>query len=733
MKKKNIAQSIHIVVIIAVFVFSNFFNSFAFAVSSPSGSGTGLAVGSYNVLGYYHGDGSRFNPARLQQIVTNINDMRVDVIGLQEYRDQRKGNPKALEAELQRLNPAYKMSYQEKGDQLNFVYNSSTVRLIEDRSVKVLDSRSSGCLGGTQWIRIALFQTTASNQEFMVINVHPTSGHSVKACDSDRLNTVRGALGDSVVANYAGPIIIVGDFNARPDTPSKKNYDPGPENHLKASGFANARDIPNANRKQGGNIDHIYYKTSTVGAPSYFEAMECGKLPKGNPKLYTSKYTCASDHPPIKAVFSSLSGSGFGCTSGSSLSESRREQFMAWDVTFYDPTVGACCIASVSSGELIGETNAEKAYNFLVVTPIKTNNNQPLNAAQTAGVVGNLMRESGGDTYDLKPDASNGTHFGIVQWGGARFTALKNFAGQKGVEWTDLKTQLEFIIYELENSESKVIKDTTFQNATLDAAGATTAAERWDKFYERSGGHGMAKRQENAKKAFTDFADTTTDSSATDEDADPNKAENDEDEDSVQTLSLMNDSTDPNTAGCSAPAGEYVFPIKASKADIRKWGGNPGDSEWKSGRYHENVFKGYYAVDIITPEGTPVVAFHGGVVLSVSYGSYGELQIQIKDDTGYTYFYTHLSKSRGPQVKEDTRVEAGTLIGYVGNTHEGWDSVPHLHIDKSKNPGQGLRGTCTASRGYCPIAAENRFMKITVELYNSFQQLPDTSTSISDL
>jgi hypothetical protein len=99
------------------------------------------------------------------------------------------------------------------------------------------------------------------------------------------------------------------------------------------------------------------------------------------------------------------------------------------------------------------------------------------------------------------------------------------------------------------------------------------------------------------------------------------------------------------------------------------------------------------------------------------------------DDAGYTYFYTHMSNSRGAQVKEGDAVDAGTLIGYVGNKHEGWDSVPHLHIDKSKNPGNGLRGACTASHGYCPIASENRFVKIITELHDSFGQLPDTGTS----
>lgn len=611
-------------------------------------------------------------------------------------------------------------------DQLNFIYNSATVRLTEDRFIKAVASKND-CGGGSIAVRAGTFQTIASNQEFLVLNAHPNSAHGPTKCDTERAAVVKGGLTDSQVASYAGPVFFVGDFNARPDKSSARNYDPGVEKVLKDNGFLNARDIPNAVRKRGGNIDHIYYKTSSTGAPSYYEALDCKPVPNGDPKRYNSSTTCASDHVPIKAIFSNLSGSGYGCNSASTLNTGRKEQFESWNITFYDPTIQACCTATINPGELVGETNAEKAYNFLVSNPIKTNNNQPLSQAQAAGVVGNLMRESGGDTYDLKTDASNGTHFGVVQWGGSRYTALKNFASKKGTKWTDLKTQLEFIIYELENKESKVIKDSDFQAVTNNESGARSAAKIWDKWYERSGGHGMDKRQNNAAKAFGDFSSGS--SAVQDVEADPNKEANSEEEsDETDTTTLS--STDNASAGCSAASGDYVFPLQASKADLRKWGANPGTSEWKSGLYHQNVFEGYYAVDIMAPEGVPVVAFHAGTVLKIGTGSYGELQIQIKDSEGYTYFYTHLSSSRGAQVKEGDAVEAGKLIAYIGNDREGWNAGSHLHIDKSKNPGKGYRGTCTASKNNCPIASEGRFAKIVTELHESYQKLTDTGSTL---
>lgn len=367
----------------------------------------------------------------------------------------------------------------------------------------------------------------------------------------------------------------------------------------------------------------------------------------------------------------------------------------------------SCCLAS--SSDLIGATNPERVFNFLISTPIKTNGGKPLNQAQAAGAVGNFMVES---TPEIKPDIQNSIGaYGIAQWL-SRKAELFDFADKKGTEPSDLRTQLEFVIYELENKESAVIKDAAFRGASQDEAGARVAAVRWDTRYERSGGALLTERQNYAAKVFKDFGDVGS------------SPEDD------MTGQATTGSPAGTAGGCNSASGEYVFPLQASKAQIRGWGNDPGTTEWKSGRYHEGVFPGYFAVDIMAPEATPVVAFHSGTVLSIREGdSYGALSIQIIDEEGYTYYYQHLSLSRGAKVKVKDIVEAGALIGYVGNKREGWNTAPHLHIDKSKNPGAGYRGTCTASAGYCPIASEDRFVKIVKELHDSYQKLSDTGTS----
>lgn len=71
-------------------------------------------------------------------------------------------------------------------------------------------------------------------------------------------------------------------------------------------------------------------------------------------------------------------------------------------------------------------------------------------AAAAAGIVGNLVQESG-----LRTDAigDGGTSGGLAQWHNERLEALKRFAAARGKEWTDLDTQIDYLDYELHNNE----------------------------------------------------------------------------------------------------------------------------------------------------------------------------------------------------------------------------------------------------------------------------------------
>lgn len=70
-------------------------------------------------------------------------------------------------------------------------------------------------------------------------------------------------------------------------------------------------------------------------------------------------------------------------------------------------------------------------------------------ATAAAGVVGNLVQESG-----LRTDAigDNGTSGGLAQWHNERWEALKRYAAARGKDWTDLDTQIEFLAEEMRTS-----------------------------------------------------------------------------------------------------------------------------------------------------------------------------------------------------------------------------------------------------------------------------------------
>ena len=97
--------------------------------------------------------------------------------------------------------------------------------------------------------------------------------------------------------------------------------------------------------------------------------------------------------------------------------------------------------------------------------------------AQAAGIVGNLVHESGGGRLNpgaLNPgDGSDGSDsIGIGQWNGTRAAALKTFAAAQGKPVGDLGTQLAFVQHELETSESPAAARLRGASTPQDAAAA---------------------------------------------------------------------------------------------------------------------------------------------------------------------------------------------------------------------------------------------------------------------
>ena len=86
----------------------------------------------------------------------------------------------------------------------------------------------------------------------------------------------------------------------------------------------------------------------------------------------------------------------------------------------------------------------------------------------------------------------------------------------------------------------------------------------------------------------------------------------------------------------------------------------------------------HHGVDIFAPRETAVVAASDGVVTSVGTSRLGGNVVWVWDAArDQSHYYAHLSRQA---VRIGERIEAGDVIGYVGNTGNARGTPPHLHF-----------------------------------------------------
>ncbi|HSQ36624.1 MAG TPA: M23 family metallopeptidase [Acidimicrobiia bacterium] len=114
-----------------------------------------------------------------------------------------------------------------------------------------------------------------------------------------------------------------------------------------------------------------------------------------------------------------------------------------------------------------------------------------------------------------------------------------------------------------------------------------------------------------------------------------------------------------------APAGTMVCPVDGAYTFRDSWGeARPGG-------------RGHTGVDMMSPNGTPLVAIENGVIVNPGWHYAGGIGLYVKGDSGDSWYYAHLS-AYASGIGAGTRVAAGQLIGYVGET--GNAAGPHLHL-----------------------------------------------------
>jgi murein DD-endopeptidase MepM/ murein hydrolase activator NlpD len=95
------------------------------------------------------------------------------------------------------------------------------------------------------------------------------------------------------------------------------------------------------------------------------------------------------------------------------------------------------------------------------------------------------------------------------------------------------------------------------------------------------------------------------------------------------------------------------------------------------GRQHD-------AIDIVAPQGTPVLAATDGVVIKLFQSDRGGVTLYELDPSGrYVYYYAHLM-GYAEGVADGRQLRRGDVIAYVGDTGNAGAGKFHLHFAISK-------------------------------------------------
>ena len=117
-------------------------------------------------------------------------------------------------------------------------------------------------------------------------------------------------------------------------------------------------------------------------------------------------------------------------------------------------------------------------------------------------------------------------------------------------------------------------------------------------------------------------------------------------------------------------AGGYVFPVYGPSSFVDTFGAARGDIS--SGWHHGD--------DIFAPLGAPLLAVASGTVFSVGWNKVGGNRLWLRDGQGNLFYYAHLS-AFSPLAVNGSQVNAGDVVGFVGNTGDAQGTPYHLHFE----------------------------------------------------
>jgi hypothetical protein len=113
-----------------------------------------------------------------------------------------------------------------------------------------------------------------------------------------------------------------------------------------------------------------------------------------------------------------------------------------------------------------------------------------------------------------------------------------------------------------------------------------------------------------------------------------------------------------------------VFPVYGNSSFVDTFGALRSDVP---GGWH-------HGDDIFAPLGAPILAVASGTVFSVGWNKVGGWRLWLRDDRGNEFYYAHLS-AYSPFAVNGAIVQAGDVLGFVGDTGDALHTPFHLHFE----------------------------------------------------
>ncbi|MCP3989440.1 MAG: peptidoglycan DD-metalloendopeptidase family protein [Actinomycetia bacterium] len=141
----------------------------------------------------------------------------------------------------------------------------------------------------------------------------------------------------------------------------------------------------------------------------------------------------------------------------------------------------------------------------------------------------------------------------------------------------------------------------------------------------------------------------------------------------AEVVAQAGDEAEAFRAGSSIYISGVVFPVSQPDIPLIDSFGFPRMPGTPDEHWHEGI-------DIFAPAGSPLIAAERGVITRISTGRLGGLSLWLRGQSGADWYYAHL-QSYAPGLVEGQLVEAGDLVGYVGNTGNALTTPAHLHLE----------------------------------------------------